>query len=336
MAEIRGERRLRKIELFRCDDAKQGLDPLSVDLDVVVEEQDRLVAHEEIGPNLHEAPDSGHLGSRLNRRDFGFRMDAPVVIGVEENVEAARLIEVGRVEALAALDEDEEVALRVGSLAFDTQPPGGVEAILARPQFLPVERRAHLALGQRAIEDPEGRLLERAGFCAASDVAEEFKIDIRPRAPARPQPMLEKVQKGMGVAPGPVRVLGCVPGVVEFAGRGGGVRLGTGEIDLEQASVRVLTDVRALADIHGIEEGVGAVAEPLADQRVMHGRERRRVFADETPPGVQARPERPPGDGVHGGPDRVGPNAVSNAARSATSASPIVAARPRSARLVTP
>ena len=67
--------------------------------------------------------------------------------------------------------------------------------------------------------------------------------------------------------------------MVEFGGRGGRVRLGTGEIELEQASVRVLRDVRVGAEGIGIEEGVGTIAEPLADQRVMHGRERRGEIA---------------------------------------------------------
>ncbi len=46
------------------------------------------------------------------------------------------------------------------SLAFDAQPPIGVEAVLARPQFLPIERRPDLAVGEWAVENSEGRVLE--------------------------------------------------------------------------------------------------------------------------------------------------------------------------------
>src|SRR6185437_7363813 len=118
-------------------------------------------------------------------------------------------------------------------------------------------------------------LLKRAGFLAAGDVAEEFEIDVRPRTPAGPQAMLEKVQKGMGMALRPARILRRVPGMVEFGGRGG-AGLGAGEIQVEQAAAR---DLRPVAEPVGIEEGVGAIAAALADERVMGGSERGGEFA---------------------------------------------------------
>ncbi len=62
---------------------------------------------------------------------FGWTL--ALVVVVEENVIAARLFKVGRVEPLAALDEDKDVALRMARLAFDAQSPIGIEAVLARP-----------------------------------------------------------------------------------------------------------------------------------------------------------------------------------------------------------
>ena len=227
---------------------KRAFDPVGVDFDVVVEKQDRLIAQEQIRPQLHEASNGGRFGSRLMNGDVGLRMDARLVIVVEENVIAARLFKVGCVKPLAALDEDKDVALRVSRFAFDAQSPIGIEAVLTRSQFLPIERRPHLALAERAVEDPEGRLLERAGLHAARDVADEFNIDIRPRTPAGLQSALEKVQERMGMALGPIRVLRHVPAMVEFGGRGGGVGLGAGEVELEQASVRVFRDVRVGAE----------------------------------------------------------------------------------------
>src|ERR1700757_4458506 len=98
----------------------------------------------------------------------------------------------------------------------------------------------------------------------------------------------------MGMALRPVRILRRVPAMVELGGRGGGARFRAGEIGLEQASVGVLRDVRTGAKGVGIEEGVGTVAEALADQRVMDGRERRREVAEQAPPRIKARPERSP------------------------------------------
>ena len=63
-------------------------------------------------------------------------MDARLVIVVEENVVSARLFKVGCVKPLAALDEDKDAAIRMARLAFDAQSAIGIEAILARPQFL--------------------------------------------------------------------------------------------------------------------------------------------------------------------------------------------------------
>ena len=167
-----------------------------------------------------------------------FGWTASLLIIIEENVIAARLFEIGRVKPFAALDEDEDVALRVRRFALDAQSPIGIEAVLTRPQFLPVEGRPHLAFGERAVEGPEGRLLERAGLHASRNVADEFDIDIRARTPASPQTALEKVQERVRMALSPIRVLRHIPGMVEFGGRGGRVRLGAREVKLEQASVR--------------------------------------------------------------------------------------------------
>ena len=223
--------------------------PSSVDFDVVVEKQDRLIAQEQIRPKLHEASNGGRFGSRLENGDVGLRMDVALMIVVEENVIAARLFKVGCVEPFPALDEDKDVALRMGRFAFDAQSAIGIETVLARSQFLPIERRPHLALAERAVEDSEGRLLERARLHASSDVADEFNIDIRSRTPAGAQSALEKVQERMGMAPGPIRILRHVPAMVEFGGRGGRVGFGAGKIGLEQASARVLRDVRVGAEI---------------------------------------------------------------------------------------
>ena len=89
----------------------------------------------------------------------------------------------------------------------------------------------------------------------------------------------------MGMALGPIRILRHVPGVVEFGGRGGG-GFGVGKVSLEQASARV-RDFRVGAEPARIEEGVGAVAAALADQRVMQRRERRRDMAEQAPPRVR-------------------------------------------------
>ncbi len=237
--------------------AEESVDLSGADFDVVVEKQDRLVTKKQIRPKLHEASNGGCFGSCLNNGDVGLRMDVALVIIVEENVIAARLFKVGCVKPFSALDEDEDVAIRVARLAFDAQPAVGIEAILARPQFLAVERRPHLALAERAIEDPEGRLLERARFYATRDVADEFNIDIRPRTPSRPQSALEKMQEWMGMALRPIRILRHVPAVIEFGGRGGGVRFGTGEIELEQASARVPRDVRAARKCWGSKKAFG-------------------------------------------------------------------------------
>jgi hypothetical protein len=164
---------------------EKSFDAFSANFNVVVEKQDRLVAEEQIRPQLEETTNGGCLGSRLKNGNIGLRMDAPLVIVIEEQVIAAGLFKVAGIKAWAALDEDEDVAIRMTRLAFNAQSAIGVEAILARPQFLAVERRPHLALTERAVEDPEGRLLERAGLHAASDVADEFNIDIRPRTPSR-------------------------------------------------------------------------------------------------------------------------------------------------------
>src|ERR1700761_200277 len=98
----------------------------------------------------------------------------------------------------------------------------------------------------------------------------------------------------MGMALRPVRILRGVPAMVELGGRGGRIGFGTGKIGLEQASVGVLRDVRTGAKGVGIEEGVGTVAEALADQRVMDGRERRREGAEQAPPRIKPRPELSP------------------------------------------
>ena len=163
---IRSERRLRKIELFGRHCAEQSFDAFGANFDVVVEKQDGLVAEEQVRPKLHEASNGGCFGSRLNNRNVGLRMDVALVVVVEENVISARLFKISCVKPSAALDEDKDVARRMARFAFDAQSAIGIEAILARPQFLPIERRPHLALAERAVEDAKGRLLERAGFHA--------------------------------------------------------------------------------------------------------------------------------------------------------------------------
>ena len=92
---IRGKRGLRKIELFGRHCPEKSVDPLSADFDVVVEKQDRLVTQEQIRPKLHEASNGGRLGSRLMNGDVGLRMNAPLVVVVEEHIIAARLFKVG-------------------------------------------------------------------------------------------------------------------------------------------------------------------------------------------------------------------------------------------------
>src|SRR5258707_13767178 len=98
----------------------------------------------------------------------------------------------------------------------------------------------------------------------------------------------------MGMALRPIRVLRHVPALVEFGGRGGGVRLGTGKVEFEQAPARVARDVRLGPEVGWVEEAVRTIAEPLADQRVMRGREGRRQVAEQAPARVEARPERAP------------------------------------------
>ena len=229
---IRGERRLRKIELFGRHYAEKSFDPSSVDFDVVVEKQDRLVAQEQIRPELHEASNGGCFGSGLNNGDVGFRMDVSLVVVVEENVIAARLFEVGCVKPFAALNEDKDVAIRMGRFAFDAQLAIGIEAVLARPQFLPIERRPHLAFAERAVEDSEGCFFKRARFHASRDVADEFNIDIRPRTPAGVQSALEKVQERMGMALRPIRDFATRTshGRIRRKGRGRRVRGGQGRL----------------------------------------------------------------------------------------------------------
>ncbi len=207
---------------------------------------------------------------------------------------STRLFKVGCVEPPPALDEDKDVAVAMARLAFDAQSPIGIEAVLARPQFLAIERRPHLAFDKRAVEDAERRLLERARFHAPRDVADEFDIDIRPWTPSRSQSALEKMQERMGMVLRPIRILRHVPAVVEFGGRGGRLRFGAGKIEFEQASARASRDVRVGAEPARIEEGVRTVAEPLADQRVMRWSEWRREFAEQAPSRVEARPERSP------------------------------------------
>ena len=207
---------------------------------------------------------------------------------------STRLCKVGRVEPFSALDEDKNVAPRMRRFAFDAQLASGIEAILARPQFLPVERRPHLAFAERAVEHSEGGFFKRSRFHAAGDVADEFNIDIRPRTLAGAQSALEKVQERMGMALGPIRILRHVPAMVEFGGRGGRIGFGVRKIGLEQPSARVLRDVRAGAKPDRIEKGVRAIAAALADQRVMQRRERRGEGTEQAPPRVEARPERSP------------------------------------------
>ena len=291
MAESARERRLRKVELFGRHCAEKGFDAVGANFDVVVEKQDRLVAQEQIRPKLHEASNGGCFGSRLNNCNVGLRMDVALMVVVEENVMSTRLFKVGCVKPFSALDEDKNVALGMSRFTFDAQLASGIEAILARPQFLAIERRPHLALAERAVEHSEGCFFKRSRFHAACDVADEFNIDIRPRTPAGAQSVLEKVQERMGMALGPIRILRHVPGVVEFGGRGGP---GSGWASMpEQPSARV-RDVRVGAEPARIEEGVRAVAAALADQRVMQRRERRRDMAEQAPPRVEARPQRSP------------------------------------------
>ena len=257
MAEFGSERRLGEVELLSRHCAEKIFDPISVNLDVVVEKQDRLVTEEQIRPEFHETSNGGRFGSGLMNYDIGFRMDVALVIVVEENVIVARLFKIGCIKSGAALDEDKDVSIRMARFAFNSQPPLGIETVLARPQFLPIERRPHLAVAERAVEDPERRLLERARLHAARDVADEFDIDIRPRTPSRPQSALEKMQEWMGMALGPIRILRHVPGVVEFGGRGGRIWFGAGEIELEQASVRAFCDVRVGLEVAGSKKALG-------------------------------------------------------------------------------
>src|ERR1700722_3259304 len=98
----------------------------------------------------------------------------------------------------------------------------------------------------------------------------------------------------MGMALGPIRILRHVPAMVEFGGRGGGARFWMGKVEFEQASVLAPCDVGVGAEIAGVEERVGTIAEALADQRVMHRRQRRRELAEQAPPRVEARPKRSP------------------------------------------
>ncbi len=133
---IRGERRLRKIEFFGRHCAEKSVDAFGANFDVVVEKQDRLIAQEQIRPQLEETSNGGCFGSRLNNRNVGLRMDVALVVVVEENVISTRLFKVGCVESPPALDEDKDVAIRMARFAFDAQLASGIEAILARPQFL--------------------------------------------------------------------------------------------------------------------------------------------------------------------------------------------------------
>ncbi len=289
---IRGERWLRKIEFFRSHCAEKSFDAFGANLDVVVEKQDRLIAQEQIRPQLHEASNGGCFGSRLNNRNVSLRMNVALVVIVEENVISTRLCKVGCVEPPPALNEDKDAAIRMARFAFDAQLASGIEAVLPRSQLLPIERRPHLAFAERAVEDSEGCFFKRSRFHATRDVADELNIDIWPRTPAGAQSMLEKVQERMGMVFGPIRVLRHVPAMVEFGGRGGRTGFGAGKVGLEQPSARVSRDVRVGAEIARIEEGVRAVAAALADQRVMQRRERRREMAEQAPPRVEARPER--------------------------------------------
>ena len=278
MAGIRGERCLRQVELFGRHRTEKSVDPASANLDVIVEKQDRLVTQEQIRPELHGVvPNGGCLGSSQNNRNVSLQVDAALVVIVEENVIAARLFKVGCVKSWGALDEDKDVAFGLANFAFDAQPPIGVEAVLAGPQLLPIERRPDLAVDERAVEDPERCLLERAGLNAARDVATEFDIDVGPRTPSsRVIRARESAGSGWGGSgPNPDLCDTYQPWSTRRTGR---AVFGSGRARyrLEQASAHVSRDVRVAAEGVGIEEGVGTIAEPLANQGVMSGSERPR------------------------------------------------------------
>ncbi len=346
-SEIGGQRRLGKVETFLRRRRKERVDVAICDFDVVIEKENRLVAQEKAGPLVEQAANRSRLGPGLKDDRIGAGIGVCRLVIIEQHVVLARRGEIARVEALAALDENEPLAARVGRLAFDSQMRVRVETVLPGSHFLTVQRRLHRAVARLRVEDPHRRFLERPAP-AADDVAHEGHVDVGPGPPPVPNPDFKKMQERMRMGARPVGILGGVPSLIELRRRGGAVRHGLREIEPEKAGCPRV-EPGALAEKGRIEEAVGAVSRPLADQGVVEGSERVGALAPEPPQRVGAAPERPARQGrckrrPHGrAPPQAsttmsatGPNVFSNEARNVSSTSARVAGRPRSARLVTP
>src|SRR5574337_1861398 len=117
---------MREIEVFALGGGEKRVEPFGAHLDVVVEEQNRLVAQDEIWPRLPKTANGRRLCPGLENEGVGQRAAFPVVVAVEEHVETARLAKVGRLEVFAALDEDEPLALRRRRLLCDAHLSVGV------------------------------------------------------------------------------------------------------------------------------------------------------------------------------------------------------------------
>ena len=296
MAEIRSERRLRKIELFGRHCAEKSINSFSGNFNVVVQEQDRLVTEKHIRPKLHQASNGGCFGSRLNNGNIGFRMDVGLLVVVEENVIIARLFKVACVKLWAALDEDKDVAKLLLRFAFDPQSTVGVEAVLTRPQFLPIEGRRHLALGERTVEDPEGRLFERTWLHAARDVADEFEIDIRPRD-ASPPAIRARENAGTdgdGSGPSPGSARRTRRGRIRRKGRAHSARDAQ---DRARASLgsRLSRCSRGCGNKSGRRRRSGGSRGSRRSAHNARARIGAGSFAEQAPPRVKARPERSAG-----------------------------------------
>ena len=240
---------------------------------------------------LEQAADCSRLGARLKDDRVCARIGVRVLVVVEQHVVFAPLGEIVRVEALAALDENQPLSTCVARLARDAHARLGVEAVLPRLQFLAAERRFHVVVAWLGVEDAHRGVLERAAL-AAYDVPHEGHVDVASRPPPAPQPDLEKMEERVRVGSAPLGVLRYVPGMVELGRRRRCARLGSREIKPQKVA-RFGAKTRALAKEVRIEEAVGAVPQPLADQRIVQRREGVGALGPEPPQRVWAAPERP-------------------------------------------
>src|SRR5271166_6014162 len=98
------------------------------------------------------------------------------------------------------------------------------------------------------------------------------------------------MQERVGVGLPPFGILGGVPRLIELRRRRWPARVGPCEIKVHETG-RPGPEARRLAEEIRIEEAVGAVAKPFADQRVMDRRERAGAFAPQAAARIVAGPE---------------------------------------------